>query len=353
MSAPSCPRLFEAEATRDGRLSEAESASFRRHLTACAVCAREVQALEALARAVRSERPGGSHADELRTWRERTRLLSAWDRILITPQRRRSARRWLVLPLALTALVAGWLVFSKGTVVPPLERVSVASVQADSTAVWSQSREAGDRERVTLARGTLWIHVGHPSRAGRFQVVLPDGELDDIGTIFAVTVAEGHTMRVAVLEGSVVLRLRGRPVVTIGPGQEWIPDAGAAAPAGPSAAPATEPTSRRRLSAAPRAVPPAPRLHRPVDSAPPVDASVDFRAAIAALRAGDNRGAAAGFTAFVARHPADRRAEDAAYLRVIALQRSGAGDDMQLAAREYLRLYPRGFRRADVESLLR
>jgi len=151
----------------------------------------------------------------------------------------------------------------------------------------------------------------------------------------------------------VVLRIRGRPALAIGAGQEWLPDTRVSAPTRPSVAPAAEPAARRRLSAAPRATLPPPRLSRPLDAAPPPDASLDFRAAIAALRAGDNRGAAAAFTAFLARHPDDSRAEDAAYLRVIAQQRSGAGDDLKRAAQEYLRLYPRGFRRADVESLLR
>ena len=73
---------------------------------------------------------------------------------------------------------------------------------------------------------------------------------------------------------------------------------------------------------------------------------------MAAFQAGDNVAAAAAFAAYVTRHPLERRAEDAAYLRIIALQRCGAERDMQRAAREYLRLYPVGFRHAEVEKLL-
>ena len=71
------------------------------------------------------------------------------------------------------------------------------------------------------------------------------------------------------------------------------------------------------------------------------------------LDAGANRQAAAGFASFVEAHPHDPRAEDAAYLFVIALQRSGSDDDARRAAQDYLRRYPGGFRRAEVEKLSR
>ena len=51
------------------------------------------------------------------------------------------------------------------------------------------------------------------------------------------------------------------------------------------------------------------------------------------------------------KHPRDPRAEDAAYLRVIALQRSGDRGSMEQAAQEYLRRYEGGFRGAEIETL--
>jgi TolA-binding protein len=81
--------------------------------------------------------------------------------------------------------------------------------------------------------------------------------------------------------------------------------------------------------------------------------SDDFRAAMAALDTGDNAGAAAAFASFLVKHPRDPRAEDAAYLRVIALQRSGDDASMKNAAEEYLRRYPGGFRRAEMDTLSR
>jgi hypothetical protein len=82
-----------------------------------------------------------------------------------------------------------------------------------------------------------------------------------------------------------------------------------------------------------------------------VDPAIEFRAAVAVLDAGANRDAAAAFARFLATHARDPRAEDAAYLRVIALQRCGADDEMKRAAQEYLRLYPGGFRHAEMEKL--
>jgi TolA-binding protein len=91
----------------------------------------------------------------------------------------------------------------------------------------------------------------------------------------------------------------------------------------------------------------------PLPSRPVSDAALEFRAAVGALEAGDNAVAAARFAAFLAAYPGDSRAEDAAYLRVIALQRLGNAVRVREAARQYLHRYPRGFRRAEVEALTR
>ena len=78
MTPTSCPRLFEVEAARDGRLAGAELLSFERHMAACPVCLREAQALEAPAAALRATSTG--ERDELHVRRERTRLLATFDR---------------------------------------------------------------------------------------------------------------------------------------------------------------------------------------------------------------------------------------------------------------------------------
>ena len=352
-----CPRLFQVEAMRDGRLDGAELARFGRHLTGCPACTREVEALELLAERLRATDPGSAGTDELRVCRERTRLLAAFDRAHVAPARRWRAPRRLLWPAAVAATVAtmvaatpaGLFTSWRGRPATQPVRQLAAVIHSDATALWSERAE-GERKTIVLQRGALSIHVDHPvgqpatpwpRGAARFVVVLPDGELEDLGTTFTVSAEDGHTTRVAVQEGSVVLRLRGRPPVAIGVGETWIRprvETPAAPPAG------VRPSPPPRLASPPRAPSIAPAIARP-------DPSLALQAAMAALHAGDNREAAAGFASFLARHPRDPRAEDAAYLRVLALQRCRAPADMRSAAQDYLRRYPAGFRRAEIERL--
>src|SRR4051812_26843199 len=107
-----CPRLFEAEAMRDGRLGGAALASFGRHITMCAACTREVQELEALAEKLRGGPEDNRDGDELHVMRERTRLLAAFDRALVAPGPNGwGVRRRLLWPATAAALVAGLVVF--------------------------------------------------------------------------------------------------------------------------------------------------------------------------------------------------------------------------------------------------
>jgi hypothetical protein len=351
MSAAPCPRLFEAEAIRDGRLTGPERASFERHVTVCRACSREVQALEALAESLRASPPDPTGADELHVRRERTRLLAAFDRALLAAGPSRSVGHRLLWPVV-AALVVAILVLPRvrRSVWPPAH-ASNALVHADSTAVWTE-RMLGERENVVLERGALWIHVDHSSGEGRLLVVLPDGELEDIGTTFMVSAEDGRTTRVAVQEGHVVLRLRGRAPIALGPGDAWIPDprpmasvsASVVAPAGPAPTARLDRGEQNTPSVRPSASLASPRASDP---------STDFRAAMGKLDVGDNAQAAAAFADFLDKHPRDPRSEDAAYLRVVALQRSGDSAGMKHAALEYLRRYPAGFRQAEVEPLSR
>jgi TolA-binding protein len=181
-------------------------------------------------------------------------------------------------------------------------------------------------------------------------VALPDGELEDIGTTFTVSAEDGRTKSVTVEEGRVLLRLRDRALVGVGSGQTWVSETPAAV-ARVSDAPSSEAAPSAARAREGRVGPP--RSPGPVGSAQAPDASADFRAAMNALDVGDNREAATQFESFLQRHPRDARAEDAAYLRVIALQRCGDAAEMKEAAREYIRLYPSGFRHAEADRLAR
>jgi TolA-binding protein len=357
MTAPSCPRLFEVEASRDGRLAGAELASFERHMRACPACWREAQALEALAVALHAGSAG--KRDELHVRRERTRLLASFDGELVVPKGH--SGHWLLWPVSVAALVVGLLlVFWRVRSVEPA-RASSAVVRASSTAVWSEKRQA-HLDQVRLERGSLWLHVDHSSRQDqRLLVALPDGELEDTGTTFSVSAEDGRTTRVEVQDGSVLLRLRGSTPVAIGAGGTWSPKPSPVAAASASAASFAEPRPQHRTfalspSASPRARPvSSPSLSSPAAQPPAVaaDPADDFRAAMATFNSGDNAAAAAAFLDFLAKHPRDPRAEDAAYLRVIALRRSGDDRSTKQAGADYLKRYPAGFRHAEVELLLR
>jgi hypothetical protein len=255
----------------------------------------------------------------------------------------------LLWSAAAATLVATIFLFGRDRLTEHRAPSTQAVVHADAAAAWSE-RVEGERETIVVTRGALWIHVDHSAKRRQLVVVLPDGELEDIGTTFTVTVEDGRTTRVAVEEGHVVIRLRGRSSLAIDPGETWLasaplsPTPDAHAPLGTTDPIAPSPPERDAS-----ALPPSATL-RPAMA---LDPSVDFRAAMNALRVGDNRRAATAFAGFVENHPRDPRAEDAAYLRVIALQKCGDGDATRRAALDYLRRYPQGFRRAEAESLCR
>jgi anti-sigma factor RsiW/TolA-binding protein len=382
MKPSACPRLFEVEALRDGRLTGPERSHFEHHLAACPACSREARALDQLARALRSiPEPRG---DELHDRRERTRLLAEFDRALVGERRGARGRRWLAL-VAAAALAAGVCFFWRASPLPldsppPGPAASSAEFRADAGALWSRQVEAR-RELVVLERGALWIRVAAVPNKLPLRVQLPDGELEDIGTTFTVSVEAGRTTRVAVDEGRVVLRLRQRAPVVIAAGESWPASAIPSSPAPPSAlapessppqpsvapaatsaqadgaTPRREPTATQREPAPARPPPstrkpPRPRATRSLEPAPR-DAAHDFREAMAALHAGQSRDAADRFARFSQEHPRDARAEDAAYMRVLALREAGDEAGMNAAAGAYLRRYPQGFRRTEVEGLLR
>jgi hypothetical protein len=371
-----CSRLFEVEAVRDGRLTGAELTRFQNHVRGCSVCAEELSAMEGLASALRSTTP--PTADELHVRRERMRLLAAFDASLVPAPKQTHGKLWLGALAALAAVATLTLLRQPSRSVTAIAaRPEAVMVQADTTTQWSRRAEIR-QEIIKLESGTLSIHVDHRLSHRRLLVLLPDGELEDIGTTFSVTAASAHTTSVTVQDGSVILRLRGLPALTLRAGDAWSPapaelssapafnepppravlrgtsaSASAAAPATNLSASAAAPaTSLSALAAAP-----APNLSASAATVAPAsarsDPAADFRAAMSAFTSGDNARASSLFAAFLRQHPRDPRGEDAAYLRVLTLQRSGDSIGMKKAAGEYLVRYPRGFRHAEVEPLSR
>lgn len=348
MTGLSCPRLFEVEALRDGRLAGSERLSFQQHLSRCAACGREWKTLDVLGRALRSS--STEEIDALRTRRERVRLLAAFDRTQVerrAPWLPGLERRWPSVAAVIVALVLGALAIGRFSPDDPLAPARDITIRATNGAHWVRQVRAG-RDLVVLERGSLWVQARHAPGEMTLAVQLPDGELEDIGTTFSVVVTDGRTTRVEVEEGRVLLRLRGRAPITINSGESWPGPARAPSSKAPPAAPSEFPEPPPEP--APRSPAPAPA---PTPTAAPSDASADFREAMDALHRGRAHDAALQFGRFVERHPADPRAEDAAYLRVLALQRAGETAARREAARDYLSRYKAGFRRAEVEELSR
>jgi outer membrane protein assembly factor BamD (BamD/ComL family) len=75
-------------------------------------------------------------------------------------------------------------------------------------------------------------------------------------------------------------------------------------------------------------------------------------AAVAAFRSGAYREAERLLGQFAAQHSSDERAQDAAFLRAVALDRSGDRAAAAAAARQYLLSFPGGLRKGEAQRLI-
>ena len=311
-----CPRAWEVEAVRDGRLTGRAREAHAAHVDMCASCAVDSEALEAMARGLREIASNGR--DEMAMRRIRNRVLEVVDAEQ-TGRARTGRRGWgraagglaLVLAVALVAFFS-WRAGDRRTVaaqaraheapVAP-EAPSAASATAVQGAETSVVVSASDRTRYTrsidgtverfdLRDGALRLQVERPVGGRRVVVSVPDGEIEDIGTVFEVVVTDGHLERVSVAEGRVVVRLLDRAPVTVQAPAVWK-----------------------------RSTTPKPKK-------------------------GLDRAASASATALAA----DGR-EDASYLEVLRLLREGRDADARAAASRYLNEFPTGFRRVEMDRV--
>ena len=236
MIAAGCARAWQAEAVEDGRLSGTERASFKRHAEVCSICAGEVRALARLRDGLaRVPAPVRTPLERGRLRREILR--QANQRSTAAPATARVRR--LVVAVAL-AVVATTVVIGRlgGGPVPlgndaPVATVPspVFSIQAAPETDWL-TVDRGPALRLALRRGRVTIAVGKLHAGQRFLVDLPDGELEVRGTRFVVDAEPGRTTAVSVLEGRVVVRFHGLPVVALDAGESWhAPRIAAMAPA--------------------------------------------------------------------------------------------------------------------------
>jgi hypothetical protein len=313
-----CRRLWEVEAARDGRLVGRALSSFEEHLSSCSDCSGEKRAIERLMGKVRATPPD----DEVALRRERERILESAHSAPAQGPGPRPLPRRIALAAAAVVLAAGvWGVTRVASprpspIAPTVATAPIASVTASADATWER-RVVGNSEQVSLTNGVLDLTVRRSPSGRGVSVLVPDGEIEDVGTVFRVTVAGGRTTEIHVREGSVLFHRPGGAAIRVTSGSTWTPPAEIEpAPPGATPAPVTLPASRKPRAKA-RATPP---------QAPAVVASAREEAS-----------------------PAD---EDVAYLAIVALRRENRSEEARVAAAEYLRKFPRGFRRVEVVAFL-
>jgi hypothetical protein len=334
MSAAHCSRRWEVEAARDKRLSGSALIAHNAHLAACAECRAEQDTLEALARGLRAS-TGAAGVDEVALRRLRQTTLERAFELSRTPLRvPLRARNAVLAALAVLGVVVGVRVARHHR---HHDAPALAVTAAGEGATWTR-RSARDVEHVDLGEGAFSLVVRRQAHDARVIVHVPEGEIEDFGTTFDVRVHAGRTERVAVREGVVIFRRKGATPLRLSAGMVWSANQRAVA-----AEPAPEPS----VSAAPRAE----NELLPVDVAPqarpaqPSPARTQRRVQVADktqdARPRDSASDAARAAA----------AEDASYLRVLALLRESRLEEAKLAAAQYLRKFPNGFRRVELLRL--
>jgi ferric-dicitrate binding protein FerR (iron transport regulator) len=371
MTTRACAKATLVEALRDGRLGPQESASVERHLATCAECGALAQDLERIGAALRVPSPP---ATPLEHQRARVALL---ERAALAPASRPPRRRApvVLLAAAVLALVAasGWTagrftakpaeaMIARHVPRPPrLALGAETTIRSSDDASFERTRSAGV-EVLTLARGTLDVTLRALAPGERFVVRTKDAEIDVHGTAFHVEAEDGRIRGVAVSEGTVEVRYAGFSAV-IPSGGSWRAtgpnEPVAAAPSAPAPPPVATPKVAARAPIAPKraAPPPEPPVAARAPPAPPAagppPAARDFAAAMAAIRRGDYGGAAEQLEAFSAAHAGDARADEADYLRAVALQRAGRNAEAAAAARRYLATRPSGAHRPEAQQIAR
>jgi hypothetical protein len=327
------------EAVRDGRLTGKDLERALRHFETCAECAAEANALSSLGQRL-SQLPLVER-DQLTTQRARQRLIATLNDAVIDPPRRSLTTPLLgALGVALAA-AAIWLAAVPKPRAVALAHPEIVAVHAEPGARWSR-HESSALVRVDLNDGAASFNViSHPGRS--VIVAVPDGQIEDLGTVFDVRVKDGHTTHVAVSEGRVSIHLAGLAPLNLGSGETWDaqpPTPAVSAPPPASSGPASAITASARPAA--RSAPLAastPRLGKPAPAAvPEVPASPAMPTASAPNGPAPPASEAA-------------RAEDDAYLNIVDLLRAGKDADARAQAKDYLLRFPGGFRRVEVLNI--
>jgi hypothetical protein len=317
MSDRGCTRRWEAEALRDGRVSEDARAAYEFNFQHCADCTSERAELAQLGEALRA-----GHAelrDDIVLRRVRQNVLSAANREVLKSE---STRGWgsgrvraALLLLMAAGVTTAVLLVRYATTTEPEPRA--LQLNAHGGAHFSHERR-GHLEYIELNDGTLDIAFDR-RRHAELLVRVPDGEVRDYGTKFRITVREGRTDEIAVREGAVLLRRSGLQDRMVRAGEVF------------KAAPVTPPMAAS--DAGGPAAPPLAAVYTAAPSPPP-SAAIDPERKLPTKSM---------------RPTPDM--QDRAYLHILALVKEGRRAEARVAAQEYQRDYPNGFRRSEVERI--
>lgn len=353
MKATPCPRFWEAEAAEDGRLDATTLASFDRHTSTCASCACERATLAHL-RALTNHLPQ-PRTTPLDRRRLRAAILKNGNRHVMTTGAPHLA--WF-LPISLLVaslvVLAGWGFATRRRALPdasPMAGIIVFEVTPIGVARWAVDREGADTQ-IALSEGSVSVHVAKLSTSQRFVLALPDGQIEVRGTRFVANVDQGRTRDISVSEGTVALHIASSEERILRMGESWSAELGdVAADTTPSSAIVAEaPNPPKRPGDTLK-----PSSRQPLRDPQPREGSAGaaFSDAMTAFSSGAYETADALFAQFQKEFPTDARNEDADFLRIIIEKRLGNRDATTQRAKAYLERYPRGFRRNDVDRILR
>lgn len=397
-----CHRLAEVErwSMQGGRAELPEE--LQSHVQTCAACREEVEAILEL-RAELQQLPGPGigeqrfdemrfeiMAEARRSQQQKPPPPAAAPETRPAPRVRSHRSAWVALvAAALVAVVAlgiAWEPASEGAGAPAA--ASFAAVSLAPAALGNVAQQ-GPQEVYVLHAGKAQFAVRKLEPGQSYRVVIGRDSVEVRGTRFEVHAQEGQLQHVVVSEGRVVVKLAGKAVATLDPGQSWQrPDEPAAAlsptpseanegEAAPAATVETEmPVASRapRVGAAPLSAPipratqsssPMPQAQPPpaaasaaVEGAPgtakkATSGDAEFQRAWALLRSGKAAEAARLFDQLSRRGDLDpgRRA-DALYWAARAHRQAGHTGSAQARAEQLLETEPSAWHAAQAALML-
>lgn len=288
--------------------------------------------------------------------RVREGVMRALDRAPRRPARSPARLPWLVaaaiLVLASAALGAarlGWIALAPATSVSAPVAPSAPPGEGRRARVYAQpgarfaaldGDPAGEVVRVWGGAATIEIAPGDTEA----RALSGDAEIAARDASFDVVVEDDRLRSLRVIAGQVVLRREGQPPRTLAAGERW------AAPEAPS--PTASPTaSAEAVPAASASAAPAASARASASTARPKENADEraFNEAWSALERGDYGAAQKSLARVSSGSPL---AEDAEYWRAVALARAGDEAGARAALTRFLAAHPSSARKAEAEGLL-